>query len=340
MGAALPFPTHDLNNGISDTNTLNVLLPMHVQLDGEGGITHVGPTFAKLFPENTDFIGQNLFQYIRVLYPRDIQEHSDLNTHFSQPLTAQLKVIDPIELKAVVVPVAGQTGVLINFAFGTSLKQAVSKWHLNSTDFSPADPSVEMLYVIEVQSALLEESKSLNRRLNGQWEEAEEKAYSDPLTGLSNRRALKRYMHRMRRRRNDTGFALFLIDLDHFKNVNDTLGHDAGDKVLQQVAEILLNETRPNDIVVRTGGDEFVLVIEDAHDMEVLSTIAARIISKVERPIFLDKKRCNVGASIGIIQSTTSINHSIDTILKQADDALYQSKRDGRGCYVFGRMSN
>ncbi len=336
MGAPLPFPSHNLNGGISDTNTLNVLLPMHVRLDEGGCITHVGPTFAKLLPENTKLIGKSLFQYIQILYPRDIRDHSDLSRHFSQPLIAQLKLTEPFELKAVVVPSVGQDGLLINFAFGTSLKEAVSKWQLNSNDFSPADPSVEMLYVIEVQSALLEESKNLNRRLNGQREEAEEKAYSDPLTGLSNRRALKRYMHRMRRRRTQTGFALFLIDLDHFKNVNDTLGHAAGDKVLQEVAEILLNETRPNDIVVRTGGDEFVLVIEDAYDIDVLSTIAARIIAKIERPIFLDKKRCNIGASIGIIKSATATDHSIEAILKQADDALYQSKRDGRGRYAFG----
>jgi len=336
MGVAMPVSVPRLNTGVSDTNMFDVLLPLHVRLDDSGSIVDMGPTFAKLFPKDIQLIGQNIFDHIQITYPHNVDHYDSLIAQCAQPLTLHLIRFFGLELKAVVVPLVGQSGVLLNLAFGTSLKEAVAKWQLTSKDFSPADPSVEMLYVIEVQSALLEESKSLNERLNGAREKAEEKAYSDPLTGLSNRRALKRYMHRLHRRRKAEGFALFLIDLDHFKAVNDTMGHAAGDYVLQQVAEILLNETRSNDIVVRTGGDEFVLVVEDMQDVKVLSTIAARIIDKVARPIFVDKKRCTVGASIGIITSTTATSQAIDDILEQADEALYQSKRDGRGRYAFG----
>ncbi len=335
MGGALPFPVRDFNNGVSDTDTLNILLPLHVRLGDDGNILHVGPTFAKLFEKSSGLIGESLFQYMDFLYPRDISDYTDLADHFGSPLTTQLKVGEPLELKAVIVPTVNQPGVLINFAFGTSLKKAVSRWQLNSNDFSPADPSVEMLYIIEMQSALLEESKSLNRRLNGQRQEAEEKAYSDPLTGLSNRRALKRYVKRLCRRRKESSFALLLIDLDHFKEVNDTLGHAAGDKVLIDVAEILLNETRPSDIVVRTGGDEFVLVLEDMNNADDIAAIAARIIAKIERPIFWEEHRCNVGASIGIVQAKNDAAISVDTLIEDADEALYKSKRAGRGRYCF-----
>jgi diguanylate cyclase (GGDEF)-like protein len=227
------------------------------------------------------------------------------------------------------------TGVLLNFSFGTSLQKAIKYWKLNSKDFSPADPTVEMLYIIEVQSALLEESQSLNDRLNGQREEAEEKAYTDPLTGLSNRRGLDRYIKRLNRRRDSKSYAVFLIDLDHFKSVNDTLGHAAGDRVLQEVAEILLNETRPTDIVVRTGGDEFVLVISNINDSATLELIAKRIIRKIERPIIWEDQRCHIGASIGIVSSHNKNVGSVDYYLQAADEALYMSKNNGRGQFCF-----
>lgn len=335
MGSAVPLPVVGIGGDVFDNTTLNMLLPMHVQLDPEGVIVHVGPTFAKLFENQLEVEGTHLFDFIQFSYPKNIETGRELTAHFGDPLIAQIKSYNQYDLKAVAVPLPGGTGTLINFAFGTSLREAVAHWKLNANDFSPADPTVEMLYVIEVQSVLLEESQSLNDRLNGQREEAEEKAFTDPLTGLSNRRALDRYIKRLSRRRKSTGYAVFLIDLDHFKSVNDTLGHAAGDRVLQEVADILLNETRPTDIVVRTGGDEFVLVFEDTQDIAHIEKIAMRIIRKIERPISWEGQSCCVGASIGIVMCNTKSCNSIDLFLQAADEALYSSKKNGRGTYRF-----
>lgn len=322
--------------GHAFANTLfNLLLPMHVQLDQNGKIVHAGPTFAKLLAYEPVVTGKYLFDFIQFSYPKNIVSTKSLAAHFGIPLTAQIKAQSGFDLKAVAVAMPGNAGILINFAFGTSLKEAVSHWHLNSKDFSAADPTVEMLYVIEVQSVLLEASRSLNDRLNGQREDAEEKAYTDPLTGLFNRRALNRYIKRLHRRRVPVGFAVFLIDLDHFKLVNDTLGHAAGDQVLQKVAGILLNETRPTDIVVRTGGDEFVLVLEKTKDINPLEVIAKRIIRKIDHPVLWDGQNCYVGASIGIVRAHTKDNRSIDFHLQSADEALYSSKNNGRGTFRF-----
>ncbi len=189
--------------------------------------------------------------------------------------------------------------------------------------------------MIEVQSAFLDESRSLNDRLDSERQETEEKAYTDPLTGLLNRRALDRYIKRLRRRRKPCDFAVLLIDLDHFKVVNDTLGHAAGDQVLQEVAEHLLMETRPADIVVRTGGDEFVLVLQDIPNVDALEAIAKRIIGKVERPVYWDGQRCQVGASIGIVQCYSENCKPIDFYLQAADEALYASNKGGRGTFRF-----
>ncbi len=335
MGHPVPLPASGIGSDTFDNTVLNMLLPMHVQLDHSGRVVHLGPTFAKLLVRQHSIEGKFLLDYISFSQPKDIVTHQDVARYYGAALTAQIKSRNLYDLKAVAVPMPGNRGVLINFAFGASLKDAVAHWQLNSKDFSPADPVVEMLYVIEVQSALLEESRNLNDRLNGQREEAEEKAYTDPLTGLSNRRALDRYIKRMFRRRQPIGFAVFLIDLDHFKHVNDTLGHAAGDRVLQEVADILLNETRPTDIVVRTGGDEFVLVIGDTGGTAPLETIAKRIIQKIEHPVIWNDKECRVGASIGIVKCHSNTGSSVDFYLQAADEALYASKKNGRGQFQF-----
>lgn len=337
MGVLVSLSPAVIGGEAFDNSALNMLLPMHIQLDADGNIVHVGPTLAKLFATKTRLEGHCLFEHIQFSIPKNLNSFKALKTHYGNPLIAQLQSHSEFDLKAVAVPMPGNAGVLINFAFGTSLKEAVSFWTLKAKDFSPADPSVEMLYVIEVQSALLEESQSLNDRLNGQREDAEEKAYTDPLTGLSNRRALDRYMKRFNRRRTPSAYSIFLIDLDHFKSVNDTLGHSAGDKVLQDVAEILLNETRPTDIVVRSGGDEFILVLEGGQTDEQLEAIAKRIICKIKRPILWGTQKCYVGASIGIVKCHTKRPDSIEYYLQAVDEALYISKKDGRGRYCFAK---
>ncbi|MFK5997083.1 MAG: GGDEF domain-containing protein [Rhodobacterales bacterium] len=329
------LPTSAITGEIYDNSTLNTVLPLHAQLNAEGEIIHTGPTLAKLLAQTPGFIGKPLTDLIRFTHPEGIETGPALAAYFGQPLRAQIKDLKGFDLKAVAAPLPGNSGFLVNFAFGKSLKDAVAHWQLTSADFSPADPSTELLYVIEVQSVLLEESRSLNDRLNGQREAAEEQAYTDPLTGLSNRRALDRYIKRLCRRRVACEFAIFLIDLDHFKSVNDTLGHAAGDRVLRQVAEILLNETRPTDIVVRTGGDEFVLVLQDTGDRQTLEMIVARIIGKIERPVIWQGQKCYVGASIGIKRCHTKDNKSIEYHLQAADEALYASKNGGRGTYRF-----
>lgn len=333
MVAAVSILSAQQGGALIDRSALNTLLPMHVLLNGQGVIIHAGPTFSKLFAGDVKLIGTDVLALVGFDYPKGITQFNDLKSALSTPLSARLKHHTGLKLKAVAVDLSQEQGLLVNFSFGTSLREAVTTWRLTGKDFSPADPSEEMLYVIEVQSALLKESRNLNSRLFGQREEAEEQAFTDPLTGLSNRRALERFVTRLMRKRDRKDFAVVLLDLDHFKAVNDTLGHAAGDKVLVDVAEILLAETRANDMVVRTGGDEFVLVIDGFEDYPQISEFAQRIIQKIERPIQWGGKTCYVGASIGISISHSAADKTLDTHLQQADDALYVSKNNGRGTF-------
>jgi len=188
-----------------------------------------------------------------------------------------------------------------------------------------------MLYLIEAQSAVLQESKRLNVRLQGARIAAEEQAFTDTLTGLKNRRALDHILARLAADKRRKKFGLMNVDLDYFKSVNDTFGHAAGDHVLQQAARIFVQETRAEDIIARTGGDEFVIVLMNCDDLVKLQHIAQRIIDRLEKPILFEGAECRISASIGTTVSSFYKKLQPQTLCGDADLALYQSKNHGRG---------
>jgi diguanylate cyclase (GGDEF)-like protein len=129
--------------------------------------------------------------------------------------------------------------------------------------------------------------------------------------------------------------ALLFVDLDQFKQVNDTLGHPAGDRLLCAVAERLREMMRPEDYVARFGGDEFVVFLRNIRSSEDAAKLAARIVDKLSEAYELDDHQVEIGASIGI--ALTSPGLGSDHLLKNADMALYRAKADGRGTYCFFR---
>ncbi|MEP5806443.1 MAG: EAL domain-containing protein [Roseobacter sp.] len=157
-------------------------------------------------------------------------------------------------------------------------------------------------------------------------------ANHDALTGLLNRRAV--YEHLSTEAKSEQGGdfnrCVMKIDLDLFKQVNDTLGHDAGDRVLVRVAEILEAETRAVDPVGRIGGDEFVVLWDNPPSLEIVEDLARRIIEAICVPVTLDNTQCQVGASIGYTIAASSVA-TPDQLLIEADLALYEAKRSGRG---------
>ena len=162
-------------------------------------------------------------------------------------------------------------------------------------------------------------------------------AEHDLLTGLPNRAFLTKMLEGAIRRRDDIAtdhFAVFMLDLDRFKNVNDTLGHAAGDQLLIEVARRLKGNMRDNDLLARLGGDEFAIIqpleIQDkGHDNEAAIALALRIIDTVARPIELNGHQVTVGTSIGIACSPFDGRDPTD-LLKKADVALYTAKAGGR----------
>ncbi len=134
-------------------------------------------------------------------------------------------------------------------------------------------------------------------------------------------------------RENDHG-ALLFIDLDHFKHINDSLGHHAGDYVLKEVAWRLREVIRPDDTVSRQGGDEFVILLNHLRDGGDVARVAEKIIASIEQPIVFDKRELHISASIGIAIFPDDAREA-KTLMKQADTALYHAKQSGRGVFSY-----
>lgn len=204
-------------------------------------------------------------------------------------------------------------------------------WEQGRAVTSASDASVILEgFIIDVT-----ERKAVEEQLSFQ-------AFHDALTGLPNRALfIDRLDHALAgmSRRCDR-LALLFLDLDHFKVINDTLGHKAGDQLLRQVGERLLHCLRPGDTVARLGGDEFTLLLEGVSDVQEAAFIAERIAEQLQVPFLLDGHEFVVTTSIGIALRGEEQTCSAD-LLRNADLALYEAKYRGRACYaIFNPQMN
>ena len=161
-------------------------------------------------------------------------------------------------------------------------------------------------------------------------------AYKDPLTGLINRNLFSKQTADIlaAHERKDKVLALMFLDLNRFKLVNDSYGHEAGDLLLKVVSERLTRSVRTNDIVSRFGGDEFVIALTDIKSTTNIESLARKIQSNLTRPFVFLGKEMHIGTSIGISVSSTKQKTNISTLIKNADIAMYKSKENKKP-YVF-----
>jgi len=161
-------------------------------------------------------------------------------------------------------------------------------------------------------------------------------AYHDSLTGLPSRTLFNdRFTMAMAdSKRNDKNTALIMLDLDHFKDVNDTFGHDAGDDILKEVSSRLTSILRQTDIVCRMGGDEFALLISDASVKEMIEEVAQRILAAIGNPFSLHGVKAWISASLGIAVYPED-GENLETLFKHADIAMYEVKKVGRNNYLY-----
>ncbi|MCX4191375.1 EAL domain-containing protein [Methylophaga sp. OBS1] len=176
---------------------------------------------------------------------------------------------------------------------------------------------------------------------NAAWEDKLYKqAHYDSLTGLPNRRVLHEGLGQViaRARRDNSIFALFFIDLDRFKNINDSLGHAMGDNLLIEVAKRLVDSSRTTDLVVRISGDEFVIVLTDTgdqhHALQDLAAVAEKLLAALSEPFFINDQILHITASIGIAVYPDDAE-TPESMLENADAAMYHAKASGRGTFNF-----
>lgn len=176
------------------------------------------------------------------------------------------------------------------------------------------------------------EDVTAHRRLEARIEHL---AYHDALTGLANRTQLQQRLEKnLQQNRIDDGLTLFCMDLDQFKEINDSLGHHVGDALLKAVADRLLGCVRDEDLVARIGGDEFVILLAGKSCEVHAATMAERMIDSLTTPFELKGHQVLTGVSIGIA-FRDDLDSTDETLMKKADLALYRAKESGRGTYCF-----
>jgi len=159
-------------------------------------------------------------------------------------------------------------------------------------------------------------------------------AFYDPLTGLPNRRLFKERLddELLRCQKHRSKLALLFLDLDNFKRINDTLGHDAGDRLLATIAERIVNSVRHEDIVSRLGGDEFTVLLLGIENANCATRIAKKILSRLREPIDLGREKITATVSIGITLAPDDAVNAIE-LMKNADIAMYKAKEAGKNLY-------
>lgn len=312
---------------------LDVLMPMHLWADPDGRVVQAGPTLTKM-ARRGDLTGLPLFRILEFRRPARVNGVQALMGLAGQRLGLVLRGATDLPLRGALTTLPGGAGLILDISLGLSFARAVSEFGLTLNDFSPCDQTVELLYLHEANTSTMALSRHLSRRLEAARAKAQAQALTDPLTGLANRRAMDAEIARclddpMR------DFGLLHIDLDLFKQVNDSLGHAAGDAVLERVGAILRHQLRHTDIAGRVGGDEFLVLLRDCPDRGEMEQVAARLIDAIEEPVPFQGQTCRISASIGLAASADYAQRpTLARVLADTDSALYAAKRGGRGRFV------
>ena len=173
-------------------------------------------------------------------------------------------------------------------------------------------------------------------RLENEKKELYAVARTDSLSGLANRNALIEYLTRLiaNYKREKREFAMLFLDLDHFKSVNDSLGHNVGDALLAQVATVIDNVLRSDDFVARVGGDEFVIILQNYSSMHELTNIIDRIQWTLSQTLIVQTNPINISSSVGIAFFPKD-GDNIVSLMQNSDIAMYEAKQNGRSQYHF-----
>ncbi|MEH6358772.1 MAG: sensor domain-containing diguanylate cyclase [Pseudomonadales bacterium] len=187
----------------------------------------------------------------------------------------------------------------------------------------------------------ISERKRMELALRASEKQIRDMAFTDTVTGLANRNLftdrIDQFILESKRYHNE--FALFFIDLDKFKDVNDSHGHLVGDKLLSMAAERISTSFRESDVVARFGGDEFLVLFKNTSCEQEVSAAATKLLSKLAAPYYVDNLELSVTGSIGITLCPRDSNNSSD-LIRNADKAMYKAKESGKNCFSLFSKDN
>ena len=210
--------------------------------------------------------------------------------------------------------------------------------HTHVTPAESYDPNASLHSLQRTVAALQQQAFSLSTEVHDrlQIEQALREVNVDRLTGLPNRNVFNDRLETDIRKAHRSGLplALLFIDLDHFKEINDTLGHGVGDMLLKQVGQRLQTFVRESDTVARLGGDEFTITMAELHDVDTVTDVANKIRNDLAKPFLLGNEMAYISASIGITLYPRDASNAGD-LLRNADQAMYQSKDLGRNRFTY-----
>ena len=302
----------------------------------------------KRFRDVTDKIPDAIFRYF--LHPdgSDTIEFMsdacvDLWEYTSEELnkdpTPIWEMIHPEDIMAMRESVEGSAANLSPWShrWRISTPSGTLKWvHGRGTPRRMRDGTVFWNSVVTDISETVRRERELSKTvsdLNSAKLAAEYQAFHDSLTGLPNRRFLDRELKsiRLRRSTDQTAHQMLHVDIDRFKEINDTLGHAVGDKIITYVARKLQESVRASDTVIRVGGDEFIVLCPDCEDDHAIDKVASKILTLTQRPVVLGEQTVRLSVSIGIGRACSG---GTESLLTDSDIALYEAKRAGRNRFV------
>ncbi len=204
-------------------------------------------------------------------------------------------------------------------------------WSSETSRLGPAEQ--EAINVLAASGSTSLENARVHKALEDWSNELEFRANHDPLTGLLNRSGLFAAIETLTNAQQPDELGVIFLDLDGFKEVNDTLGHEAGDRVLQVIAKRFEKALPDGALLARMGGDEMAVVFSAQNDLDAMTTFAERLVATASESIRIEPHTAQVGASVGLTRAPGSVG--IDVLMAEADTAMYQAKRAGGGAVAF-----
>ena len=314
---------------------LHTAFPFHLVLDRQLRVLQAGASVRRLAPELT--VGAALGDGLLVVSPSGPTTFET----FRQSTRSLVQLATPGGLTLRGEMLHDEHSDVLFFLGSPYVRELAELADVGLTleDFAVSDSAVDNLLLLQTQGHALAQAQALSRRLEQTAAALAHQVHHDALTGLPNRERFRQLLEAAlaadpRSRR--TAVGVLLLDLDGFKDVNDSLGHDMGDVVLQEVAQRVTSALRVGDEVARLGGDEFVVLLPAIDEAQDAVLVAKKIAARLAAPFSLGDVPLRLSASIGITLGT--VGHGDDgTLLKQADVAMYRAKSFGCGWAVFDR---